>query len=61
MGIKDELKQAKEHVTYHKDKGEDLQSIVLSLNMTFDGFYFQRDGVIYRENVQDYLPDIAVA
>lgn len=61
MGVKDEIKQAKEHIQYHKDKGCESKEIVLSLNMTFDGFYFERQGVIYRENPIDYLPGIQVS
>lgn len=51
MGIKEEIREAKALAEQMKQAGAELAAISLRLNGLFDGFYFSRDGRLYRENV----------
>lgn len=56
MGIKEEIKVAKEVAVRLQKEGDPLPKIVETLNLAYEGFYYTADGRLYRENTPDYTP-----
>lgn len=51
MGIKEEIREAKETARRMHETGDTLLKIAEHLNLKLDGFYYVTDGTLYRENV----------
>ena len=60
MGMKDEVREAKELATAMQHSGDTLLKIAERLNLAYAGFYYVADGRVYRENVPDYAPPVRI-
>ena len=61
MGMKDEIREAKEIAADMCNNGEEAAAIALRLNGLFDGFYYSnKTSSVFRENVPDYAPPIKI-
>lgn len=53
MGIKEEIREAKETARKMHETGDTLLKIAEHLNLKHDGFYYVSHGGLYRENVPE--------
>lgn len=60
MGLKDEIREAKELAAQQQKAGNSLPNIAEGLNVRHQGFYYVSQGHIYRENVPDYAPPVVI-
>ena len=61
MGLKDEVREAKQVAEEFLKFEYPIDEICSHLNKTFECFYYQSSGKVYRQNSPDYLPAIKIA